>query len=133
MSNEPDVGEAAHRLGQSLGTLLDSASGFARAGLDAAGSGIRAGRRRRMTILISGGCLLFLLFLAALFAGFAVIAAFWETHRVLAISAVAGGYLLMAGMAGAILWANLRRRPTAIDWAAQLVPLVVAFWRQRRR
>jgi uncharacterized membrane protein YqjE len=46
-----------------------------------------------------------------LFAGVAIIVAFWDTHRTLAALLVTGAYLLVAALAGLQVRSRLRSRP----------------------
>jgi uncharacterized membrane protein YqjE len=46
-----------------------------------------------------------------LFAGLAVIFAFWDTHRILAAVLVTASYFLLAGIAGLVIRSRLRSRP----------------------
>jgi uncharacterized membrane protein YqjE len=62
----------------------------------------------------------------------AVIAAFWDTYRVLAIAAVAGAFFLLAAVAVWVLWSKRRRHPTAFDWLSQVVALIAEYRRLRR-
>lgn len=132
MSNEPDVAAAARQLSLSLAVLRDSVTGYARQKLDALGGSVEMERRRRLRVVASAVALAVLSGFALLFTGVAVIAAFWDTHRVIAAVSVAGGFLVLSAVAGWALWANRRRQPTAFDWLAQLVALFAEYRRLRR-
>ena len=67
----------------------------------------------------------------ALFAGFTIIAAFWDTHRVLIAVAVAAGFFALAGVALAILLHKWRQRPHVLDWILHMFSILPAH-RQRR-
>lgn len=132
MTAGPDIAQAARQLSQSLSGLVESVAGYAQSGLDRLGGSLEAERRRRMRMLGSAVALIVLLWFGLLFAGLAVVAVFWETHRVIAIAAVAGGFFALAAVAGGVLWSTRRRQPSPYDWLAQLVSLFAEYRRLRR-
>ncbi len=132
MTGEPGFAQAAANLSQSLARLMETVAGFARTRLDLLGGSMETERRRRMWLAFGTCALVLLLSFGTLFAGFAVVAAFWDTYRVLAAAAVAAGFFVLAGAVGWTLWAKRRRHPSALDWIAQLVALFAEYRRLMR-
>lgn len=104
------VAGAAQQLTQSLVRMLDMAADYGRGMLERAEAEIAAERRYRIRQACCIGALVMLVPLVLVFTGVAVLIAFWETHRVVAAFAVAGGYLLLAVVA-ALLMRSRRPRP----------------------
>jgi uncharacterized membrane protein YqjE len=125
VSARPDIGDAAGQLSCSVARLAQTASQYAHARLEQAEDAVTAEARRRLWLLVSAGAALLWLSTAALFAGFAIVAAFWETHRALAAAAVAAGFLVLAILAGWMLRAKWRQRPSLIEGLLQLLALFV--------
>lgn len=100
----------AQQLAQSVARLFDMAADYGRGMLERAEAEIAAEKRYRIRQACCIGALAILVPLTLLFTGVAVLIAFWETHRVAAAFAVAGGYLLLAGMA-VLLMRTRRPRP----------------------
>lgn len=131
MSPPPDVGQAASDLTHSLGRLVNTLGAYGQSRLREVNHAVTAEKRRWVARVVVALAALMLLFLGMLFAGAAVIIAFWDTHRVLAASLVGGGLLLLAGGAGWWLWYDLSRGPSVFDWAARMATLLLR-WRRRR-
>lgn len=130
MSSRPDVGEAAGNLSCSVARLAQTASNFARARLDQAEATVETEARRRLWLLVSAGASLLWLSTGALFAGLAVVAAFWDTHRVLATASVAAGFFALALLAALLLLIKWRQRPSILGGLLQLLALFVGHRRQ---
>lgn len=131
MSSEPDCAEAAGNLSRSLERLAATAKAYARSQLDRAADSMQAEKRRRMWMLISGAAMLLWMTIGAVFAGMAIVVAFWETHRVPAIVAVAAGFFVLAGVAAWVLSRKWRQRPTAFEWIAGLLGMFAEYRRSR--
>ena len=125
MSARPDIGEAAGQLSCSVARLAQTASNYAHARLEQAENAIDTEGRRRLWLLVSAGAVLLWVSTGVLFAGLAIVAAFWDTHRVLATAAVAAGFLVLAALAGWMLRAKWRQRPSVIEGLLQLLALFV--------
>lgn len=123
MSAHSTMPEAVENLSASVSRLAQSASSYAQAKLNDAGELIQTETRRRMTVLFSACALLLWFSTALLFAGVAIVTAFWESHRVLASSAVAGGFLILAAIAAWVMADKMRQHPTTLDWIARLIAL----------
>lgn len=126
------MGESARAFAQSVAKLVDTAADVGRAGLQQVSTAVREERKQRIRQVIAAGALLILLLLGVLFAGVAVLAAFWDTHPVLAASLVAAACLLLAAVAGALLWASLQRPSSPGDVMGQLVSLIADYRRPQR-
>ena len=131
MSSKPDCGEAWSNLSQSLDRLAATATDFARGKLDGAADAMQAERKRRIWVTVSAAALLLWASTGALFAGVAIVAAFWDTHRVLATALVAAGFFVLAAAAFWVLYRKWRQRPTAFEWIAGILATVAQFRRPR--
>jgi uncharacterized membrane protein YqjE len=127
----PEVAEAASDLSRSVSRLAQTACSLVHARLDDADDVINAESRRRLWLLISLGGLLLCSSAAALFTGVAIIAAYWDTHRVLATAGVAAGFLVFAVVAALVLRAKWRQRPSLLDWLLRLYSILAG--QQQRR
>lgn len=117
----PEIREASGRLCRSLAQLADSTAGYVGARIDQADSTLQAERRRWLWIAMSASAALLCLGAAALFAGAAIVIAYWDSHPVLAVAAVSAGFLVLAATAGWVLWRFAHRRaPLAVRLAAYL-------------
>ncbi len=125
------IAAAAQQLAQSFGRLLDAAADYGRGMVDQVAAAAEAERRFRIRQLICVGAMATLVFLGVLFAGVAVVSAFWDTHRVVATASVAAGYLLLAAVAGWMYWSS--RRQPAEGWMGQVATLLIAEYLRRRR
>lgn len=106
------IAGAAQQLTQSLARLVELAADYGRGMLERAEAEIAAERRYRIRQACCIGALVVLVPLGLLFAGVAVLITFWDTHRVAAAFAVAGGYMLLAAVA-ALLMRSRRPRPAS--------------------
>jgi len=109
-----DSGRPAGPLRQliaSVSGLLATAIGIGRTRLELLSVEVREELNRTaelavwaaVAVLAAGG--------GVLFAGLAVIFAFWDTHRILAAVLVTASYFLLAAVAGLIVRSRLRSRP----------------------
>jgi uncharacterized membrane protein YqjE len=131
VSDEPDCAQAAGNLSRSLERLAATARAYARSQLDRAADSMQAEKKRWLWIMASSLALLLWLSIGAVFAGVAIVVACWETHRVLAAAAVAAGFFVLAGVAAWVLCRKWRQRPTAFEWIAGLLAMVVDYRRPR--
>lgn len=118
------VADAARNLSRSLAQLLQTAVDEGLFRLEQLGSAVAAERRHLVRQVLLAIGLVLLLLLGAIFTGLAIIAAFWDTHRIAAMAAVAGGYLLLAVIAGLLLWRGAHRKAEPADWASLVVGLL---------
>lgn len=124
MSNRSGVADALGSLSASIARLAQSASCYAQSRLNEADELVRIEARRCLIVLLSACGLMLWFSFAVLFAGLAVVAAYWDTHRVLASALVATGFLLIAAMSGWLLLRKWRQRPSLRDWATRLFDLL---------
>lgn len=132
MTAQPDIAQAAANLSRSLARLADTSATYVRTRVDQAGCSARAERRRCLWMLACAGATLLWLGVASLFAGFAVIAVFRDTHPALAAAAVAGGFLLLAIAAAGILLLTVNRLSSSRDWISRLLFLLAEYRRWLR-
>jgi len=125
LSAQPDVAEAVSQLSRSIARLAASAAGYVGAQLDQMDSAIQAERRRWLWILFGAGAMLLWLGVAMVFAGLAVVMASGDSNRVLASALVAAGCLVLAALAGALLWRCAHRRATVTDRIARILALLL--------
>lgn len=123
MSAHIGMADAAGNLTASIARLAQTTASYTRARLDEADDLLQTETRRQLTVLLSACGLILWLSSALLFAGVAVIAACWDTNRVLASAAVAVGYLFIAAAAGWLLLLKCRQRPSLLDWGMRLLAL----------
>jgi uncharacterized membrane protein YqjE len=124
MSTHSGIAETLGSLSASIARLAQTASSYAQTRLSEADELVRIETRRRLNVLLSACGLMLGFSSALLFAGLAVVAAFWDTHRVLASALVASAFLLFAAVCGWLLLLKWRQRPTLLDWATRLFDLV---------
>lgn len=125
MNAPPEIREAAGNLGRSLAQLAESTAAYVGGRVEEADNALRAEQRRWLWMALSAGAALLWLGAATLFAGFAIIAACWDSHRVLATTAVAAGFLLLAAVAGWMFWRNAHRRAPAAARVAGWLALAI--------
>ena len=128
----PDFAEAFANLSRSVTRLAESTSAYTRARLGQAADTMQSESRRRMWLVLSAAAMLLWLTIGVVFAGVAIIAAFWDTHRVIASCSVAAGFFVLAGVAAWVLRRKWRQRPTVFDWAAGIMSAFLALRRQAR-
>lgn len=131
MTEQVGFAEAANNLSRSLAQLAGTTAQYVRSGVERAEFRLLAERRRRVGILLSAVAVFLWLGVASLFAGFAIITAFWDTHRVLATAAVAGGFLALAAIAAWTFWWMACRRASAEDWITRLIFMFAEYRRWR--
>jgi uncharacterized membrane protein YqjE len=99
------------RLLDSLGSLLATAIGIGRTRLELLSVELQE-ELHRVTGLLAWALIgLLAAGWALLFAGLAIVLAFWDTHRVLAAAAVMAAYAALAAVAGLVIRARVRSRP----------------------
>ncbi|MDQ2639623.1 MAG: hypothetical protein M3Y79_03445 [Pseudomonadota bacterium] len=125
------VAGAAQQLTQSLARLMEMAADYGRGMLESAEAQIAAEKRYRIRQACCIGALVILVPLALMFIGVAVLIAFWDTHRVAAAFAVAGGYVLLAAVAALVL--GMRRPPRANGLVGLAAAAVITELLRRRR
>jgi len=125
------VAGAAQQLTQSLARLMEMAADYGRGMLERAEAQIAAEKRYRIRQACCIGALVILVPLALMFIGVAVLIAFWDTQRVAAAFAVAGGYVLLAAVAALVL--GMRRPPRANGLVELAAAAVIAELLRRRR
>lgn len=125
------VAGAAQQLTQSLARLMEMAADYGRSMLERAEAEIAAEKRYRIRQACCIGALVILVPLALAFIGVAVLIAFWDTHRVAAAFAVAGGYMLLAAAAALVL--GMRRPPGTNGLVGLAAAAVIAELLRRRR
>lgn len=109
-----DSGRAAGPLRQlvaSVGGLLSTAIGIGRTRLELLSVELREELHRTAGLVVWGAIAVLAAGGGVLFAGFAVVVAFWDTHRTLAAVLVTVAYLALAAVAGFQLRARLKSRP----------------------
>jgi uncharacterized membrane protein YqjE len=132
VTDDTGVGQAARNLSESLARLMTIATMYGRDRLDTVKDSLEAERQQRTALVCSAAGLFLLLGLGSLFAGIAVILAFWSTHPAWAAALVAGVFLILAG---AVAWymSRLRRQvPSTFVWLASLVALSAQYLRAKR-
>jgi uncharacterized membrane protein YqjE len=132
VSDDAGVGQAAHNLSESLARLLASATRYGQGTLETVMESLQAEQQQRVALVLSAAGLFLLLALAGLFAGTAVILAFRETHPDRAAAAVAGGFLLLAGIVAWYMSRLCRQRPSTFIWLASLAGLSAQYLRAKR-
>jgi uncharacterized membrane protein YqjE len=132
VTSEPDVAEAARNLSHSLAQLAETTKDYVRTQVGRADGAMHAESRRRLWLVLSAGAMLVALCIGALFAGAAIVIAWWDSHRVLSTALVAIGYLVLAGAAALVFHYQWRRRPSVMDWLAQ-IPALIGAIRQLHR
>lgn len=125
MSAHPDIAEAASQLSQSVARLAGSTADYLGARLDQLDSAIQAERRRWLWLLAGTAATLLLFGAAALFAGLAIVLAYGESSPALASALVAAAFLLLAIIAGLLLWQRGRRPASVADRIARILALLV--------
>lgn len=123
--NGPDIGEAASRLSRSIAQLADTTAGYIGTRLNQLDCAIQAEQRRWFWMLLGSGAMLLWLGAGSVFAGLAIVMAFWESGRVLASALVAGGFLLLAAVTGVLLRQCMHRPPSAANRFARVLALVL--------
>ncbi|HXC57951.1 MAG TPA: phage holin family protein [Steroidobacteraceae bacterium] len=123
MSAQPNMGEAVGNFSCSIARLAQTASSYARERVNRADAAIEGESRRRLWVLLSALALLLWMSTGILFAGFAVIAAFWDTNRVIATASVATVFLALAAFAGWTLMRKWQQRPSVLEGLIQLLAL----------
>ena len=123
MSAQPNMGEAVGNLSCSIAHLAQTASGYARERINQVNTAIEGESRRRLLVLFSACALLLWMSAGLLFAGFAIVAAFWDTNRVLATASVATGFLVLAAVAGWTLMRQWQQRPSVLEGLIQLLAI----------
>jgi hypothetical protein len=93
---------------------------------------LQAEQQQRVALVLSAAGLFLLLALAGLFAGAAIILAFRETQPDAAAAAVAGGFLLLAGIVAGYMSRLCRQRPSTFIWLASLAGLFAQYLRAKR-
>jgi hypothetical protein len=132
MIDTSGVADAVRNLSQSVVRLLDTAADCGRAGAQQVVAAIQEERRHRIKVAAAAAAVVLSLLLAGLFAGIAVLAAFWGSHPVLAAALIGTSFLLLAAAATWILMNALRRPLTPADWVAQIMSLVGEYRASRR-
>lgn len=95
----------------SVSGLLATAIGIGRTRLELLSVEIREELHRVAGLVVWGAVAVLAAGGGVLFAGLAVIFAFWDTHRILASVLVTAGYFVLAAAAGLVLRSRLRTRP----------------------
>lgn len=99
------------RLLDSLGALLATAIGIGRTRLELLSVELQEELRRVAGLLAWALIGLLAAGWALLFAGLAIVFAFWDTHRVLAAVGVMAAWAALAVVAGVVIRARIRSRP----------------------
>lgn len=95
----------------SVSGLLATAIGIGRTRLELLSVELREEVNRAAELAVWGAVAVLAAGGGVLFAGFAIIVAFWDTHRVLAAVLVTSAYFLLAAVAGLVIRSRLRSRP----------------------
>jgi len=102
--------------------LIDSVSGLLATAIDIGRSRlelltveVREELHRTASLLVLGLVALLAASAGVLFAGLAVIFAFWDTHRILAAVLVTGGFFALGAVAALQLRSRLRSRPRFLE------------------
>lgn len=120
----PDIAQAAHNLSRSVAQLAQTTHDYVQGRLDQANQAVVTETRRRLWMMLCAGALLLSLVVGAVFAGLAVVMAFGESARVLAATAVAAVFFLLAATAAWMLRLKWRQRPQILDWIAPISALI---------
>ncbi len=95
----------------SVSGLLATAIGIGRTRLELLTVELREELQRTAELLVWATVALLAALGGVLFAGLAVILAFWDTHRILAAVLVTAGYFALAAYAALLVRSRLRSRP----------------------
>ena len=95
----------------SVSALLATAIGIGRTRLELLTVEFREELHRTAGLLVWGAVAVLAAGGGVLFAGLAIIFAFWDTHRVLAAVLVTAGYFALAAVAALLVRSRLRSRP----------------------
>ncbi|MBL8202395.1 MAG: phage holin family protein [Chromatiales bacterium] len=112
--NPEDPGRPEGPLRQLIGSvsaLLATAIGIGRTRLELLTVELREELNRTAGLLVWGAVAVLAAGGGVLFAGLAIIFAFWDTHRILAAGLVTLGYFVLAAVAGLVIRSRLRSRP----------------------
>jgi hypothetical protein len=123
LTAQPQVADAARKLSRSLANLADSTAGYVGERIDQIDSACRAERRRWVWMALSAAAALCWLVIATVFAALAIVAAYSGSSPVVAIAAVAGGFVLLSAGAGYLFWQLGRRRATLAGRVGRLATL----------
>jgi uncharacterized membrane protein YqjE len=123
MSTRPQLSEAFSNLCASLRQLAQTTSSYTSERLDQVDTAIEGESRRRLWVLLSACALLLWLNIGLLFAGLAILIAFWDTNRVIASASVAASFLALAALAGWTLARQWQRRHSILEGLVQLLAL----------
>lgn len=99
------------RLIASVSGLLATVIGIGRTRLELLTVEVREELHRTAGLLVWGCVAVLAAGAGVLFAGLAVIFAFWDTHRILAAVLVTAGFFVLAAIAALLVWSRLRSRP----------------------
>ncbi len=95
----------------SVSGLLATAIGIGRTRLELLSVELREELHRTAGLVVWGAVAVLAAGGGVLFAGLAIIFAFWDTHRVLAAVLVTVAYFVLAAVAGLVIRSRLRTRP----------------------
>ena len=99
----------------SVSALLATVVGIGRTRLELLTVELREELNRTAGLLVWGAVAVLAAGGGVLFAGLAIIFAFWDTHRILAAVLVTAGYFVLAAVAGLVIWSRLRSRPAFLQ------------------
>lgn len=99
------------RLIGSVSNLLANVIGIGRTRLELLSVELREELNRAAELVVWGAVAVLAAGGGVLFAGLAIIFAFWDTHRILAAVLVTAGYFVLAAAAGLVIRSRLRSRP----------------------
>jgi hypothetical protein len=132
VTEEPDVGQAARNLSDSLSRLMGNAVSYGRGTLGQVQESL-AGEPRRHAKLVACIAALFLLVgLGSLFAGAAIVLAFLAPAPAWAAAAVSASFFLLSGLTAWYMLKVWRKRPSALHWLAPLAGSIAGYLRYRR-
>jgi uncharacterized membrane protein YqjE len=95
----------------SVSGLLATVIGVGRTRLELLSVELREELHRTATLVVWGAVAVLAAGGGVLFAGLAIIFAFWDTHRILAAVLVTLGYFVLAAVAALVVRSELRSRP----------------------
>lgn len=111
---EEEVGPAGRLVGSVRG-LLETALAIGRTRLELLTVEAQLEIRRLVDVLILVVITIYAIGSALLMAGFAIVLAYWDSHRVMAAAIVAGGFLLIAAGTAFLAVRRLRAAPGFLE------------------
>jgi uncharacterized membrane protein YqjE len=107
-----DIASGEHKgLLASLTTLASTLVAIAHTRLDLLSTDLEEDREYVMAILVATLITLFCLGVGVVLASVLLVVVFWDTHRLLVLSLLAGGFVLAGLVASGFLWHKVKIKP----------------------